>query len=75
MTSPLMLSELIQVAQKVLVERGDMPVGLDTWTPLCNDPDYIHILPASGVPSVNAPAWLNNYWIGKFKRAFVINSI
>ena len=69
---PMMLSELIKVAQKVFDEQGDMPVGLETCVPGYEFNEE-HSLPVSGPPTVTRPRWLDSYWIGKFQRAFVLD--
>lgn len=68
---PLMLSELITLAQIVFNENGDMPVGVETCVSAYDDNEY-HSLPVSVLPLIKTPRWTLDYWPGKFNQAFVI---
>jgi hypothetical protein len=68
---PLMLSDLIRIAQAALTEHGDVPV----WVETCvggYEYNEEHSLPVSDPPMVTRARSLGAYWPGKFSQAFVI---
>lgn len=70
---PLMLSELIAIAQKALATHGDMPVGVCTCVPGYDDNEE-HNLPVSDPPCVEHMRWMSSYWIDRnYKKAFSIS--
>ena len=71
---PFMLSDLILAAQKALSEYGDMPIGVETCVP-GYEYNEEHSLPVSDPPAVVRPSWIEEYWIGKFKLAFVLSGV
>lgn len=71
---PLMLSDLIRVAQQALQEHGDMPVGVETCV-IGYEYTADQSAPVSDEPTVSTPSWLDCYWIGRFKQAFVLDGV
>jgi hypothetical protein len=69
---PLMLSELIRVAQEALATHGDMPVWVETCV-VGSEYNEWHRLPVSDPPEVTVAHSHNRYWPGKFPRAFVLD--
>jgi len=69
---PLMLSDLVRIATQAFKEHGDMPVGVETCVARYEYNEE-HSLPVSDTPTVGHPRWMGSYWIGKFKKAFVID--
>jgi len=70
--TPLMLSDLIKIAQEAIKIHGDMPVGVETCV-AGYDTNEEHSLPVSDTPNVTRPDWIKKYWIGKFQMAFVLD--
>ena len=69
---PLMLSDLVRIAQAALATHGDMPVGVET----CEagyEFNENHSMPVSDAPTVSAPRWIKSYWIGRFTKAFTLD--
>lgn len=69
---PLMLSDLIRVAQAALQQHGDIPVWVQT-TVAGYERDVCHSVPASDPPEVGRGRSMDRYWPGRFDRAFVID--
>lgn len=69
---PLMLSDLIKVAQKAIEDHGDMPVGIEACIDFCGHNQYIG-LPVSDDPCVSHPKWIGGYWDGAYGSVFVLD--
>lgn len=69
---PLMVSDLIRIAQAALDEHGDVPVWVETCVPGYEFNEE-HSLPVSDPPTVTSARSLSSYWPGKFSRAFVLD--
>lgn len=70
---PLMLSDLIRIAQAALDEHGDLPVWVETCVPR-REFNEEHSLPVSDPPTVIHPLSLSSYWPEQFSLAFVLNA-
>lgn len=71
---PLMLSDLVKIAQEILTEHGDMPVSVITCVP-GYEYNEEHNLPVSDKPSMTKPKWIKSYWPGQFVGAFTIEGV
>lgn len=69
---PLMLSDLIRVAQAEFDKCGDVPVFVETCMP-GYEFNEDHSFPVSDPPRVKSVSALQSYWRGKFSRAFVLD--
>ena len=70
---PLMLSDLIRVAQAALDAHGDVPVWVETCMP-GYEHNEDHSLPVSDPPTVTYARSLSGYWEGKYSQAFVLEA-
>jgi len=71
---PLMLSDLLKSAAEAMSEHGDMPVGIYTLTAGHFGRNEEYSGPASDIPKVANPRWMDEYWPGRFDKAFVIDN-